>query len=101
MALVSIHRGEISTVYEIGTQYIESGATLTLGNPNNVDMSSVLFSTPGIYIIFKIDSGATFNSATVNQIDVTATYPGRSVVQQGGNDAYWDAATSTVRVRIQ
>lgn len=100
MPLVFVQSYAPSTVYEVGTQYIDNGVVLTLGQPTNVDMSASIFDAAGTYVLFKIETGGVFDSNTVSRIDVTAVPAGRSVVQQGGNDAFWDADTSTVRVRL-
>ena len=94
MPLVYVQRFSTLPVFEIGTQYIESGSTLTLGNPTNVDMTSSAFAAQGIYVIFSIDAGATFNTATVSNLVFSTSPPGRA------GSAYWDAATNTVRVQL-
>lgn len=90
--------------YEIGTQYVAPGATLTLGNPTYVDMSTSLFSKPGVYVLAQMEDGVsqlTGGASAAANVKVTGVPADRTILRfSDGQDAFWDASTSSICVRL-
>lgn len=94
MAVVRVHRGVISQVYEnVGTQYIGVGGAFQLDGYVIFELDPTVFTLPGIYVLVDYSAGSFTHAGIANGQDALDT---RASVEATGTGLTVTALTNDV-----